>query len=194
MSLTLYWKPTKDTRHYITNDVFLGNSISVNYKLMDVPSISFQLPTEVLIDSPIPDAQFEFVLTFDNGHIFHGITENIDTDHVNGFTTISATHIATELTHRRVPTNYAIKELTLGEIYNYDEYIRPASMGEGGEIISNQKPREEDKKDDTPEEKKVTKTGNKTVNTVTNADGSKTKTTIYEMSDGTTREDRKSVV
>ena len=78
MSLTLYWKPTKDTRHYITNDVFLGNNISVSHKIMDTPSISFQLPTEVLMDSPIPDAQFEFVLTFDNGHIFHGITERID--------------------------------------------------------------------------------------------------------------------
>lgn len=189
MSLTLYWKPTKDTRHYITNDVFLGNSISVSHKIMDTPSISFQLPTEVLMDSPIPDAQFEFVLTFDNGHIFHGITERIDSDHVTGVTTIQAVHVATELQHRRVPTNYAIKELTLGEIYTYDEYIRPASMGEGGEIISNQKPREEDKKDGTePEEKKVTKTGNKTINTVYNEDGSKTKTTTYEMSDGTTRE------
>ena len=189
MSLTLYWKPTKDTRHYITNDVFLGNNISVSHKIMDTPSISFQLPTEVLMDSPIPDAQFEFVLTFDNGHIFHGITERIDSDHVTGVTTIQAVHVATELQHRRVPTNYAIKELTLGEIYTYDEYIRPASMGEGGEIISNQKPREEDKKDGTePEEKKVTKTGNKTINTVVNEDGSKTKTTTYEMSDGTTRE------
>jgi len=157
MSLTLYWKPTKDTRHYITNDVFLGNNISVSHKIMDTPSISFQLPTEVLMNSPIPDAQFEFVLTFDNGHIFHGITERIDSDHVTGVTTIQAVHVATELQHRRVPTNYAIKELTLGEIYTYDEYIRPASMGEGGEIISNQKPREEDKKDNKESVKETDK-------------------------------------
>ena len=184
MSLTLYWKPTKETRHYITNDVFLGSEIRVSHKIMELPTITFQIPTEVWVDSPIPDAQFEFVLTFDNGHIFHGLTTNIDSDHYNSTTTFTATHIATELEHRRVPTNYAIKELTLGEIYTYDEYIRPASMGEGGEIISNQKPLNED--GSKPE--KVTKTGNKVTNTVYNEDGSRTKTTTYEMSDGSTRQ------
>lgn len=181
MSLTLYWKPTNDTRHYITDDIFLGNSISVSHKIMSIPSISFQMPTEVWIDSPIPDAQFEFVLTFDNGHIFHGITERIETDHISGVTEFDCVHIASELEHRRVPTNYSIKELTLGELYTYDEYIRPAWLGDGGEIIANQK------SDINANGEKVTKTGNKTITTTPTGTGRKIKKTVYEMSDGSTR-------
>lgn len=147
---------------------------------MSIPQITFTIPTEVWLDSGIPDAEFEFVLVFDNGHIFHGTTKNINSNNLAGTTTIQATHIADELSHRRVPTNYAIKELTLGEIYNFDSYIRPTGMGEG-QIITNQKSNKPDSKD------KVTKTGNKTITTVTNPDKSKTRTTVYKMSDGSTR-------
>lgn len=180
MSLTLYWKKEKDSkREFITTDLFLGDSISTEHKIMSLPTISFMLPTEVWLDSGIPDARFEFIITFDNGHIFHGLTTNIDTDHLKGYTTFKATHIAEELDHRRVPTNYAIKELTLGEVYNYNSYVRPPGLGEG-EIISNQRSQSSSSGD----KDKVTKTGNKTIDTVTNPDGSKTRTTRYEMSDG----------
>lgn len=181
MSLTLYWKPAHNKRHYITNDVFVDSSITLSHKIMSIPSITFSLPTEVLIDSPIPDAQFEFILQFDNGHIFHGITMNIDTDHLSGITTFKASHVASELEHRRVPTNYAIKEIALGEIYTYDEYIRPPHLGDGGEIISNQKYQT------NASGERVTKTGNKIITTTPDGENRKVKKTVYEMSDGSTR-------
>lgn len=181
MSLSLYLKTSAETKVFLTSDVFIGESISVSHKLMTVPTIEFSIPTEVLMDQRVPDARFEFVLVYDNGHIFHGRVDTIDIESMSGVTAISASHIAVELESRRVPTNYAVKELTLGEIFTYDSYIRPAGLGEG-EIISNQKG------SSTPTADGPTKTGNKTVETTTVAEGHKRKVTTYEMSDGTTRQ------
>lgn len=183
MALSLYWKKNKDTKIFITNDIFIGETIEVEHKIMSLPSVTFTIPTETYIDSDIPDASFEFILAYSNGHIFHGIVSNIEIDHYVGVTTIQGVHIADELSSQRVPTNYALKEITLGEIYNFDTYIRPASLGTG-EIISNQKVKENPTEDKKP---RVTKTGNKKIDRIKNADGSQTTTTTYEMSDGSSR-------
>lgn len=123
--MNLYWKDTTNSRLLLTSDAFLGNDISLNVELMSVPSISFMIPIEVLTDAPkLPDASFEFILEFDDGRIFHGKVVHKLYDLINQTVTIEADHVAEELEHQRIPTNYAVKEKTFEEIYQTDETLQ----------------------------------------------------------------------
>lgn len=105
---------------------------------MELPQISFTIPSEVLVDSSVPDASFEFVLELPNNQLYHGKVIRMELDRVHGTTSITGEHIANELTHRRVPTNFAVKEITLGEIYNPKTYTRPANLETVDGVITNQ--------------------------------------------------------
>ncbi len=123
--MNLYWKDTANSRVLLTSDAFLGNEIVFDVELMTIPNITFTIPIEVLKDQEkLPDAAFEFVLEFDNGHIFHGKVMHSTYDLVNNIVTIEGDHVAEELEHQRIPTNYAVKEKTLEEIYETDETLQ----------------------------------------------------------------------
>ena len=125
--MNLYLKETPQSpKSFITSNAFLDDSIAFQIELMNLPRISFTLPIEEL-DVDIKDSSFEIILEFDNGYIFQGKVIRKEYDLAKGTIRMDVEHIAHELEHQRVPTNYAVNELTLGEIYNYDTYIRPVS-------------------------------------------------------------------
>lgn len=146
---------------------------------MELPQISFTIPSEVLVDSPVPDASFEFVLELPNNQIYHGKVIRMEIDRVHGVTSITGEHIANELTHRRVPTNFAVKEITLGEIYNPKTYTRPDYLETVDGVITNQHKHSSSNQ--------PTKTGHKVTTTEKISDTETLKTTVYTMSDDTTR-------
>lgn len=138
--MNLYWKETPTTkRSLLTSNEFTDDSISFEVELMNVPRISFEIPIEVFTDSPIPDGVFEFILEFDNGNIFHGQVIRKEYDLVNNVIKIDAEHIIKELEHQRVPTNYAVNELALGEMFNYKTYQRPKDSKAADQVYFKEK-------------------------------------------------------
>lgn len=106
------------SKELITSDAYVNTDIVFTTQIMDIPTISFEIPYEVLVDKGIKDSTFEFILEFPNSHIFHGKVTRKETSFLSGITIIQASHIAEELTHQRVPTNYALKGKTFNEMYN----------------------------------------------------------------------------
>ena len=210
--MNLYLKETPQSpKSFITSNAFLDDSIAFQVELMNLPRISFTLPIEEL-DVDIKDSSFEVILEFDNGYIFQGKVIRKEYDLAKGTIIMDVEHIAHELEHMRVPTNYAVNELTLGEIYNYDTYIRPELLGDGGSIYKKEKKSKEEKaaekEADRAEKKaekeakkaakkaereakkvaKVTKTGEVESHSEVDENGNKVRIRSYKMSDGSVRQ------
>lgn len=210
--MNLYLKETPQSpKSFITSNAFLDDSIAFQVELMNLPRISFTLPIEEL-DIDIKDSSFEIILEFDNGYIFQGKVIRKEYDLAKGTIRMDVEHIGHELEHQRVPTNYAVNELTLGEIYNYDTYVRPELLGDGGSIYKKEKKSKEEKKAEKEAEKaekkaereakkaakkaereakkaaKVTKTGEVESHSEVDENGNKVRIRNYKMSDGSVRQ------
>lgn len=123
--MNLYWVKDKTQKIFLTDDLWLGSNINFNTQIMYVPTIQFILPIDVLrgnnSNDCIPDSAFEFVIEFDSGHIFHGKVTQKSYDAIAGTVTVDAEHIAGELSHYRIPANYAVHGKTFKDLYNPTE-------------------------------------------------------------------------
>lgn len=133
--MNLYWIKDKTKKIFLTSDLWLGDEISYSNEIMYQPTINFSIPTDVLrggseIDSP-PDAAFEFVIEFDSGRIFHGKVTNKRYNIPDSTVDISANHIVSELSHYRIPTNFAVTDKSIDELYNTDETLQGKFSHEG---------------------------------------------------------------
>lgn len=129
--MNLYWVKNKTEKLFLTSDLFVGSDIALTNEVMYTPSISFSIPIEVLKDNGVTEASFEFILEFDSGRFFQGKVIQKEYDIVSGVVTLSARHIVDELTHYRIPTNYAVSEKSFEEIYNTDETLQGKFNHEG---------------------------------------------------------------
>lgn len=133
--MNLYWIKKKTQKIFLTSDLWLGNEISYTNEIMYQPNISFTIPTEVLkghnSSECIPDASFEFVIEFDSGRIFHGKVVRKRYDIPSSTVEITADHIINELEHFRIPTNYAVTDKSIDELYNTDEELNGKFNHEG---------------------------------------------------------------
>lgn len=96
------------------------NTIEYNVELMDIPQVSITLP---IYFKTYLSGRKEIRISFKNGLIFHGIVQGIDTDTDSGTIDVQIDHVIKEWERRQVPTNYAVKEKTIEEMYE-DEKIR----------------------------------------------------------------------
>lgn len=120
--MNLYWVLDKTEKIFLTSDLWLGSDLSYTNQIMYAPTISFTIPISVIKGKKkndyIPDSAFEFVIEFDSGRIFHGIVTRKSYDLIAGTVTIDGEHVVNELTHYRIPTNFAINDKSFNEIYN----------------------------------------------------------------------------
>lgn len=96
------------------------NTIDFSMELMDIPQISLTLPIRF---KDYLTGRKDIRITLDNGLIFLGTVQGIETDTESGIIEVSIDHIIKEWERRQVPTNYAVKEKTIEQIYE-DESIR----------------------------------------------------------------------
>lgn len=132
--MNLYWVKDKTQKIYLTDDLWLGSSMNYTNQIMYVPNIQFTLPIDVLrgdnSNECIPDSTFEFLIEFDSGHIFHGKVVQKSYDAIAGTVMVDGVHIADELTHYRIPANYAVHNKTFDDLYNPKE---PEQAGDAGQ-------------------------------------------------------------
>ena len=96
------------------------NTVDFETELMDVPQASITLPISYI---QYLSGRKEIRITFENGLVFRGAVQSVEADTVQGTIDVSFVHIFHEWEYRQVPTNYAIKDTTIKEMYD-DEDIR----------------------------------------------------------------------
>lgn len=93
------------------------SEIDMSTELMTSPSIDIDGVAELL---PYLRGRKEIRIFTDNA-IFYSNTQSIQIDSINGTLSISCSHVISEWKNRQVPTNYAVKNKTIPEIYTDDE-------------------------------------------------------------------------
>lgn len=112
------------------------NTVDFETELMDLPQSSITLPISFIEHLK---GRKEIRITFDNGLIFRGAIQSLKVDTAKGTVDVDFVHIFKEWEYRQVPTNYAIKDTTIKEMYD-DEKIR---YGKDWEMRFDQKAEEE---------------------------------------------------
>lgn len=93
------------------------SEIDMSTELMTTPSIDIDGVADLL---PYLRGRKEIRIFTDNA-IFYSNTQSIQIDSINGTLSISCSHVISEWKNRQVPTNYAVKNKTIPEIYTDDE-------------------------------------------------------------------------
>lgn len=93
------------------------SEIDMSNELMTTPSIDIDGVADLL---PYLRGRKEIRIFTDNA-IFYSNTQSIQIDSRNGTLSISCSHVISEWKNRQVPTNYAVKDKTIPEIYTDDE-------------------------------------------------------------------------
>lgn len=93
------------------------SEIDMSTELMTTPSIDIDGVAELL---PYLRGRKEIRIFTDNA-VFYSNTQSIQIDSTNGTLSISCSHVVSEWKNRQVPTNYAVKNKTIPEIYTDDE-------------------------------------------------------------------------
>lgn len=93
------------------------SEIDMSNELMTTPSIDIDGVADLL---PYLRGRKEIRIFTDNA-IFYSNTQSIQTDTSKGTLSISCSHVISEWKNRQVPTNYAVKNKTIPEIYTDDE-------------------------------------------------------------------------
>lgn len=93
------------------------SEIDMSTELMTTPSIDIDGVADLL---PYLRGRKEIRIFTDNA-IFYSNTQSIQTDTSKGTLSISCSHVVSEWKNRQVPTNYAVKDKTIPEIYTDDE-------------------------------------------------------------------------
>lgn len=93
------------------------SEIDMSNELMTTPSIDIDGVAELL---PYLRGRKEIRIFTDNA-VFYSNTQSIQTDTSKGTLSISCSHVVSEWKNRQVPTNYAVKDKTIPEIYTDDE-------------------------------------------------------------------------
>ena len=93
------------------------SEIDMSTELMTTPSIDIDGVADLL---PYLRGRKEIRIFTDNA-IFYSNTQSIQIDSTNGTLSISCSHVISEWKNRQVPTNYAVKNKTIPEIYTDDE-------------------------------------------------------------------------
>ena len=93
------------------------SEIDMSTELMTPPSIDIDSVAELL---PYLRGRKEIRIFTDNA-VFYSNTQSIQIDSINGTLSISCSHVVSEWKNRQVPTNYAVKNKTIPEIYTDDE-------------------------------------------------------------------------
>ena len=93
------------------------SEIDMSNELMTTPSIDIDGVAELL---PYLRGRKEIRIFTDNA-VFYSNTQSIQTDTSKGTLSISCSHVISEWKNRQVPTNYAVKNKTIPEIYTDDE-------------------------------------------------------------------------
>lgn len=93
------------------------SEIDMSTELMTTPSIDIDGVADLL---PYLRGRKEIRIFTDNA-IFYSNTQSIQIDSRNGTLSISCSHVVSEWKNRQVPTNYAVKNKTIPEIYTDDE-------------------------------------------------------------------------
>lgn len=111
---------TETTREkvFLTDKLFIGESIDLSWQIMSLPQdIEITIPYSVLQDKGVTEAAFEFVLEFSDGVLYQGIVVERQKNIYAGTITLSAEHIANELSHKRLPTNFSVIDKPLSDLY-----------------------------------------------------------------------------
>ena len=93
------------------------SEIDMSNELMTTPSIDIDGVAELL---PYLRGRKEIRIFTDNA-VFYSNTQSIQIDTSTGTLSISCSHVVSEWQNRQVPTNYAVKDKTIPEIYTDDE-------------------------------------------------------------------------
>lgn len=93
------------------------SEIYMSTELMTTPSIDIDGVAELL---PYLRGRKEIRIFTDNA-VFYSNTQSIQIDSINGTLSITCSHVISEWKNRQVPTNYAVKNKTIPEIYTDDE-------------------------------------------------------------------------
>ena len=93
------------------------SEIDMSNELMTTPSIDIDGVAELL---PYLRGRKEIRIFTDNA-VFYSNTQSIQTDTSKGTLSISCSHVVSEWKNRQVPTNYAVKDKTIPEIYTDHE-------------------------------------------------------------------------
>lgn len=93
------------------------SEIDMSTELMTTPSIDIDGVADLL---PYLRGRKEIRIFTDNA-VFYSNTQSIQIDSINGTLSISCSHVISEWKNRQVPTNYAVKNKTIPEIYTDDE-------------------------------------------------------------------------
>ena len=93
------------------------SEIDMSTELMTTPSIDIDGVADLL---PYLRGRKEIRIFTDNA-VFYSNTQSIQIDSINGTLSISCSHVISEWKNRQVPTNYAVKNKTIPEIYADDE-------------------------------------------------------------------------
>lgn len=91
--------------------------ISIETELMESPTISISNCPFIL---PYLRGRKEIKIYTENA-VFYGNTQSLKIDTVNGVVSITLKHIVGEWNYRQVPTNYAVKNKKVSEIYADEE-------------------------------------------------------------------------
>ena len=93
------------------------SEIDMSNELMTTPSIDIDGVADLL---PYLRGRKEIRIFTDNA-VFYSNTQSIQIDSTNDTLSISCSHVISEWKNRQVPTNYAVKNKTIPEIYTDDE-------------------------------------------------------------------------
>lgn len=93
------------------------SNIDISSELMEVPSIDIDGISELY---PYLRGRKEIRIFTDNA-VFYSNTQSIQIDSSTGVLSIDCSHVISEWKNRQVPTNYAVKNKTIHQIYEDDE-------------------------------------------------------------------------
>lgn len=100
----------------------LNDDIEIGQELMSVPETELELPVEYL---GYLQGRKDIRIHFNDGLVFRGMVQGIDTDKSEETITVSLSHVLERWNFRSVPTNKAIKNKAIPEVLSDKDIIYP---------------------------------------------------------------------
>lgn len=96
-------------------------TLSFSNELMYTPKVKFTMP----ITCRKYFTAREEVRLFINSKVFHGVVIGLQTDKANEIITVELAHVVHEWQYQQTPTNLAVKDQTISDIYGTDTFKYP---------------------------------------------------------------------